>query len=121
MYQSFGKWGGVRTGGVPEISRCGQQALLVQMAVAEVMGVRLTDVCSVSRGDARAAFARQLAMYLCHLVYAMRPTHIAIVFGRDRSTASYALRRIEEAREHPEVDRWITWLECTLRRAGGLP
>lgn len=119
MYQSFGKWGGVRAGAVPEVSRFGQRVLLVQMAVAEVMGVRLTDMCAGGRGNAKAAFARQLAMYLCHLVYAMRPTHIAIGFGRDRSTASYALRRIEEAREQPDVDRWITWLECTLRRAGG--
>jgi chromosomal replication initiation ATPase DnaA len=89
------------------------------MAVAEVMGVRLTQLCSEMRGDAKVAFARQTAMYLCHLVFALRASDIATAFGRDRSTAAHAIARIEEARENPEVDRRLYWLEAALRRAGG--
>jgi len=58
-------------------------------------------------------------MYLCHLVFALRASDIAVVFGRDRSTAAHAIARIEEARENPEVDRRLYWLEAALRRAGG--
>jgi chromosomal replication initiation ATPase DnaA len=113
------KWSTAPASAMPEISRAGQQALLVQMAVAEVMGIRLTELCSDTRGDAKVAFARQTAMYLCHLVFAMRATEIAAVFGRDRSTAAHAIARIEEAREAPDVDRRLQWLEAALSRAGG--
>jgi chromosomal replication initiation ATPase DnaA len=113
------KWRTAPASAMPEISRAGQQALLVQMAVAEVMGIRLTELCSQTRGDAKVAFARQTAMYLCHAVYAMRVTDIAAVFGRDRSTAAHAIARIEEAREDPETDRRLQWLEAALSRAGG--
>lgn len=104
---------------MPEIAVACQRALLVQIAVAEVTGVRLTALCDGSRGDARSAFARQMAMYLCRLVYDMSLGDIALAFGRDRSTAAHAIRRIEEAREQPEIDRTTTWLEAALRRAGG--
>ena len=66
------RWSTAPASAMPEISRAGQQALLAQMAVAEVMGVRLTALCSEVRGDAKVAFARQTAMYLCHLVFALR-------------------------------------------------
>jgi chromosomal replication initiation ATPase DnaA len=97
----------------------GQQALLAQMAVAEVLGVRLTALCGQERGDVRAAFARQTAMYLCRLAFDMRLNDIAMAFGRDRTTAAHAVRRIEEAREDPEFDRCLAWLEAALQRAGG--
>jgi chromosomal replication initiation ATPase DnaA len=99
--------------------QAGQQALLAQIAAAEVLGVRLTALCGQERGDVRAAFARQTAMYLCRLVFDMRLSDIAMAFGRDRTTAAYAIRRIEEAREDAEFDRRLAWLEAALRRAGG--
>lgn len=103
----------------PRISIDGQRALLAQMTVAEVTGVALLELGGDKRGGAKAAFARQTAMYLCHLVFAMTCTDIARAFGRDRTTIRHAVRRIEEAREHPEFDRSLQWLEGTLRRAGG--
>lgn len=105
--------------GVGPVWRAGQQALLAQLAVAEVTGIRLTDLCSPVRGRARTAFSRQTAMYLCRMVFAMRLCDIALAFGRDRSTVAHALRRVEEAREDPEFDRRLVWLEAALRRAGG--
>lgn len=112
------KWVSSSTYGMPEPSRAGHKALLVQIAVAEVMGIHLTEMCGQERGGARAAFARQMAMYLCHLVFAMRVSEIAVSFGRDRTTVAHALRRIEEARENPDVDRYLCWLEAVLCRAG---
>jgi len=99
--------------------QAGQQALLVQITVAEVLRVRLTDLCGPQRGDAHSAFARQTAMYLCRLVFDMRLGDIAMAFGRDRSTASHAIRRIEEAREDAVFDSRLAWLESALRQAGG--
>lgn len=103
----------------PRLSPAAEQALLAQMVVAEVTGIRLTALCAGSRGDAGSAFARQMAMYLCHLAFAMSFTAVGQAFGRDRTTAGHAVRRIEEAREDPELDRVLQHLEEALRRAGG--
>jgi chromosomal replication initiation ATPase DnaA len=111
------KW--VPAGALPEVSEAGQQALLVQIAVSQVMGVGLTVFVQPERGCVREAFARQMAMYLCRLVFAMSLRDIGLAFGRDRSTAKHAIRRIEEAREHPDVDRRLAWLETVLKRTGG--
>jgi chromosomal replication initiation ATPase DnaA len=100
--------------------RAGQQALLAQMTVSEVLGIRLTALAGQDRGDTRAAQARQIAMYLCRVVYVMRLNDIGLAFGRDRSTAAHAVRRIEEAREDPDFDRRLSWLEAALQRAGGV-
>ncbi len=112
------KWVPARA--MPELSEANQQALLVQIAVAQVTGVRLAALCGPVRGDVRSAFARQTAMYLCRLVFAMSLADIALAFGRDRSTAKHAIQRIEEAREHPEIDRRLAWWEATLRYRGGI-
>jgi chromosomal replication initiation ATPase DnaA len=103
----------------PWISVAGQQALLVQMAVAEVTGIALNALCAQGRGDARTALARQMAMYLCHLAFEMSLTRIAQSFGRDRTTVSHAIHRIEDLREDDGLDRILIWLEAMLRRAGG--
>lgn len=99
-------------------SLAGQRALLVQMAVAEVTGVDLARICGPGRGDCQAALARQMAIYLCRLLYAMSLTELGEAFGRDRTTASHAVQRIEDLREDPELDRTLSWLEASLRRAG---
>ncbi len=95
-----------------------EQAWLVQAAVAHLTGVALKDLCATTRRRPKAAFARQIAMYLCHIVFRMSPTEVSRVFGRDPSTVVHALRRIEELREEPELDRTLDWLEAMLRRAG---
>lgn len=94
---------------------CVQQ---VQTAVAETLGVSLAELCRATRGNRGAAFARQAAMYLCHLVFAMRAADIARAFGRDRSTVRHAFMSIEEAREDYETDRLLGWLEGALGHAG---
>lgn len=112
------KWVPVR--GLPEESEASQRALLVQIAVSRAMGMGLLAMLQPDRGDAREAFVRQMAMYLCRLVYAMSLRDIAQAFGRDRSTVMHAIQRVEEAREHPDVDRRLAWLEAAIARMGGL-
>jgi len=95
-----------------------RQVLLVQMAVAELTGVGLTEICGTDRGSPGTAVARQLAMYLCHLVLSMSRNEVGRAFGRDRTTVSHAIHRIEDLREDSEFERQLLWLEATLRRAG---
>ena len=96
-----------------------QRVLRAQLVVAEVMGVPLLDLCRNTRGDSHAALARQMAMYLCHAVFAVSINAIAGAFGRDRSTVRHAIRRIDFDREADcECDRIFAWLETSLRRMG---
>ncbi|GAA0548494.1 hypothetical protein GCM10008941_30510 [Rhizomicrobium palustre] len=98
----------------PDASR----AVTAQVVVAEVMGVEFTDLCAEIRGGRDAAFARQVAMYLCRLVYEMPLSEIAECFGRDRSTVGHAVQRIEDAREDAEFDEAMAWLEHVVGRLG---
>jgi chromosomal replication initiation ATPase DnaA len=95
-----------------------ERAWLVQATVAHVTGVGLKDLCATTRGSPKVAFARQIAMYLSHIVFTISPAEVARAFGRDPTTVAYALRRIEELREEPELDRTLDWIEAMLRRAG---
>lgn len=95
-----------------------EQAWLVQVTVAHVTGVPLQELCARTRSSPKAAFARQIAMYLSHTVFTMNLADVARAFGRDRSTAVHAVRLIEELREDSELDRMLCWMEAMLMRAG---
>ena len=78
--------------------------------------------CGVDVGDVRAslrksdvAFARQLAMYLCHVSANMSLREISSLFGRDRTTVSHACHAIEDRRDCPTFDRQIDFLEKEFR------
>ena len=101
----------------PPVSLVRERAWLVQATVAHVSGVALKDLCARTRRGPKVAFARQIAMYLSHIVFEMSLRQVARAFGRDRSTAAHAIRRIEELREDPEVDRMLGLLETLLLRA----
>lgn len=100
---------------LPTATRLG----FAQIMVAHVYGVPLDELLAPTRKDRRAAEARQVAMYLGHVVFRMSLASVGRVFGRDRSTASYACRHVEDLREDPELDRLIAWLEVLLRNASG--
>ena len=102
----------------PAVSSVREQAWLVQATVAHVYGVALKDLCATTRCRPKAALARQIAMYLCHVEFEISVAEVARAFGRHPTTAAHAVRRIEELREDPELDRALGWLEAMLRRAG---
>lgn len=83
--------------------------------VAQVYGVELKDMCSAKRSAPRAAFARQIAMYLSHIVFKMTISQIGTAFGRDRSTACHAVHHVERMRDDAEIDRTLLQLEVMLR------
>jgi|ERR1700749_1412855 len=85
--------------------------------VAHIYGVETKTLRLATRGNPRAALARQVAMYLCHVVHHMRISLIGDAFGRNRSTAAHAVKHIEEMRDDPDVDRVLLQLEVMLRKS----
>ncbi|KKB76742.1 hypothetical protein VW35_16655 [Devosia soli] len=67
-----------------------------------------------SRCRADAARARQLAMYLAHVVKGISLTSIGAAFGRDRTTVSYACGLIEDLRDDARFDAELDRLETEL-------
>ena len=64
-----------------------------------------------SRCRAHIARARQLAMYLLHVSAGRNMAEIAELFGRDRTTVSHACGRVEDRRDCPEFDAFVSRLE----------
>jgi chromosomal replication initiation ATPase DnaA len=93
---------------------------LAQALVAHVYGVTIDEMMAPTRARARACHARQVAMYLLHVVYSLTMAEVGKAFGRDASTAMHACHRIEDLRDDRDVDRTVSWLEVLLRGAMGL-
>jgi len=54
------------------------------------LGVAPQEILDFPRGSADVAFARQVAMYLCHVAFEYSLSRVAIAFHRDRSTVAHA-------------------------------
>lgn len=76
--------------------------------VAAARGVPTRQLLSPSRGEADVAQARQLAMYLMHVVLGRIYLDVGRFFGRDRTTVSYACALIEDLRDDPEFDAEVS-------------
>lgn len=88
---------------------------LAELLVARHYRLPLDALQGTTRGGPRVAEARQVAMYLGHVVFRLGSAEIARGFGRDRTTARHACRRVEQRREDPTFDRRVTTLEQVLR------
>lgn len=76
--------------------------------------VSLESMLMPSRGRAEIASARQLAMYLAHVVLSQPVTVVAGAFGRHWSTVGYACAAIEDQRDDPDFDEAVSRLEAML-------
>ncbi|WP_249116732.1 helix-turn-helix domain-containing protein [Ciceribacter sp. L1K23] len=54
---------------------------------------------------------RQVAMYLCHVVFRLTHDDVGHAFERDRSTVGHACRRTEDRRDHRLFDDILTAIE----------
>lgn len=79
--------------------------------ISDREGVAPSDLLAASRGRARIAAARQLAMYLCHVGAGRSLTDVGLFFGRDRTTVAHACRLIEDRRDDPVFDGRLDELE----------
>jgi chromosomal replication initiation ATPase DnaA len=94
-------------------------ALLAASVAGYALKVAQTEIVEGARGSAQVAFARQVAMYLCHVAFELSLARVAIAFGRDRSTVAHACHTIEDRRDEAQFDLWIGALEAMLRDAPG--
>ncbi len=83
----------------------------VCMVVCAVFRTDLATLFAPTRCRAPHAFARQVAVYLAHIVGSKSYTEIGRIFGRDRTTAAHACRVIEDRRDDPVFDRLLELLE----------
>jgi len=88
-------------------------AFLVNL-VAEASGVPALLLLHRSRCDADAADARQLAMYLMHVILQRSYNEIGRYFGRDRTTVAHACGRVEDKREESWFESFVIGLEGEL-------
>jgi chromosomal replication initiation ATPase DnaA len=84
---------------------------VIDPAVGAVFEVDIGDLQSATRGSPRAAFARQVAMYLAHVVCGLSLTEVGALFARDRTTVSHACSVVEDRRDDPELDGRLEHLE----------
>ena len=87
---------------------------VVERAVAEAFRLPVTALRAPTRCLARIALARQVAMYLCHVVQGLTLAEIGDHFGRDRTTVSHACRVVEDRRDEASFDRLVQELERAL-------
>lgn len=84
-------------------------------AASFALGAPVDDIIAHTRGSAETAFARQVAMYLCHVVFEWSLARVAQAFARDRSTVAHACHTIEDRRDDDAFDDWIAALEQSVR------
>lgn len=89
-------------------------ASLIEGLVASAFGIAGGDLTAPARGTASVAVARQVAMYLAHTQLRLSLTLAGDFFGRDRTTAAHACRRVEERRDDPRFDAIIACLERAI-------
>ncbi len=99
-------------GPAPIPDRFARQAL--EHTIVGVFMVRSSDLWAGTRRNPRAAFARQVAMYLAHVAWGLSLTEVGQVFARDRTTVAHACGRVEDLRDDADFDRSLELLEGVL-------
>ena len=84
---------------------------VLEQAVAGVFVVEVVRTSGGTRRCPRAAFARQVAMYLAHVACGLTLTQVGEVFSRDRTTVAHACSRVEDLRDDAAFDRSLELLE----------
>lgn len=67
----------------------------------------------LARRDRRrlACHVRQISMYVCHVALRIPQNDIATAFGRDRSTVGHACHVVEDRRDDPVFDDFVSAME----------
>lgn len=93
----------------------------LEAVVAAAFRLSLADLRRSSRGEAQTAFARQVAMYVAHVWFALSLTEVGRRFDRDRTTVAHACRVVEDRRDDPRVDRLVSAIESSAELWHHLP
>jgi chromosomal replication initiation ATPase DnaA len=92
----------------------GREVSQIDLLVAHAFSVHPHAIRAPGRGCARAAFARQVAIYLSCTGFGLTLTAAGEQFGRDRTTVAHACRVVEGLRDDPDVDATIGMLERAM-------
>ena len=87
----------------------------LEKLVANAFQIDETLLRMPTRGRARIARARQVAMYLAHTSCGCSLTDVGEMFERDRTTVAHACSVIEEARDDADFDHAIELLDSSAR------
>ncbi len=94
-----------------DIARC----RLATRLAAYRFEVSRTAILRRGRGSRQSSAARQVAMYLAHVALGVPVGEAAKQFRRDRSTALFACRQVEDRRDDPAFDVALADLELAAR------
>jgi chromosomal replication initiation ATPase DnaA len=97
-------------------ARTASQTRLFQ-AIKAAFAVGCDDLCIATRGRCDVAFARQTGMYLARVALGMTLSDAGLLFGRDRTTAAYACRLVEDLRDDPQFDALLNAMEAFVLRS----
>jgi hypothetical protein len=87
------------------------RCVCLEVVVSRAFNLDRADLRRASRGHAPVAFARQVAMYVAHVWFALSLSEVGRRFGRDRTTVAHACRVVEERRDDPRIDRVVAAIE----------
>jgi len=93
----------------------------LEAVVASTFRLSRDELRGVSRGEAPIAFARQVAMYVAHVWFALSLTEVGRRFERDRTTVAHACRVVEDRRDDPRIDRVVAAIESAAELWYRLP
>ena len=102
------------TGRMDRLRRSDPAAARALAIVADAKHVQIVQLLQANRGMAPVAFARQLAMYLVHILMGRTLTDVGALFGRDRTTVAHACALIEDQREDRAFDQMVEALEQAI-------
>jgi len=87
--------------------------------VAGEFGLDPAALLAPTRGAPEIAFARQVAMYLAHVGFALNFAAVGRMFARDRTTVAHACRVIEDCRDDRRFDHRLAALERACEQLSG--
>jgi hypothetical protein len=90
----------------------------LEAVVARAFHLPAAELSAPTR-RADVALARQVAIYVAHVGLAETLTTAGRRFGRDRSTAAHACRRVEDRRDDPGFDGLVAAIEATVAASRG--
>jgi hypothetical protein len=100
---------------VPRVRRPDPAARIRCDVAAELagalLGVPVAKIRHARRQRAPICRARHVAMYIANVSFRVSLTAMAAEFGRDRSSCSHAVARIEDKRDDPALDALLARLD----------
>lgn len=91
---------------------------IIETVIAVVFAVKVDQLQSSSRGRAKIALARQVAMYLAHCAFSLSHSEVGRIYNRDRTTVGHACALVEDRRDDPVFDRTLANIEEIVVRVG---